>query len=87
VYVCMCLAEDLPSERSSTQVQNQSRHKSFMLQHPGVHFIKYFFSGQKMMGDIKFLDTLRAYDKDNIPPVNIVGSKHSNNQIMVSVQN
>ena len=21
-----------------------------------------------MMGDIKFLDTLRAYDKDNIPP-------------------
>lgn len=25
--------------------------------------------GQKMMGDIKFLDTLRAYDKDNIPQV------------------
>jgi hypothetical protein len=22
-----------------------------------------------MMGDIKFLDTLRAYDKDNIPQV------------------
>jgi hypothetical protein len=52
-----------------------------MLQHPGVHFINYIFSGQKMMGDIKFLDTLRAYDKDNIPPVNIVGNKHSNNGV------
>ena len=28
----------------------------------------YWAPGQKMMGDIKFLDTLRAYDKDNIPP-------------------
>ena len=28
----------------------------------------YWVPGQKMMGDIKFLDTLRAYDKDNIPP-------------------
>ena len=27
----------------------------------------YWVPGQKMMGDIKFLDTLRAYDKDNIP--------------------
>ncbi len=27
----------------------------------------YWGPGQKMMGDIKFLDTLRAYDKDNIP--------------------
>ena len=26
----------------------------------------YWAPGQKMMGDIKFLDTLRAYDKDNI---------------------
>jgi hypothetical protein len=39
-----------------------------------------------MMGDIKFLDTLRAYDKDNIPPVNIVDNKHSSSQIMDSVQ-
>ena len=27
----------------------------------------YWAPGQKMMGDIKFLDTLKAYDKDNIP--------------------
>jgi len=24
-----------------------------------------------MMGDIKFLDTLKAYDKDNIPQVSV----------------
>ncbi len=30
-----------------------------------------------MMGDIKFLDTLKAYDKDNIPQVCFGG--HLNN--------
>ena len=28
----------------------------------------YWIPGQRMMGDIKFLDSLRAFDKDNVPP-------------------
>jgi dynein heavy chain len=28
----------------------------------------YWSPGQQMLGDIKFLDTLRTYEKDNIPP-------------------
>ena len=27
----------------------------------------YWIPGQRMMGDIKFLDSLRAFDKDNVP--------------------
>ena len=41
----------------------------------------YWAPGQKMMGDIKFLDTLRAYDKDNIPKaiMKTIREKYVNN--------
>ncbi|CAB4069325.1 DNAH [Lepeophtheirus salmonis] len=38
------------------------------LENKGRLIDDYWSPGQKMMGDIKFLDTLRAYDKDNISP-------------------
>lgn len=28
----------------------------------------YWAPSQKVLGDFKFLDSLKAYDKDNIPP-------------------
>ncbi len=28
----------------------------------------YWQTAQKLLGDLRFLDLLRAYDKDNIPP-------------------
>lgn len=28
----------------------------------------YWGPSQKLLGDLKFLDSLKAYDKDNIPP-------------------
>ena len=41
----------------------------------------YWGPGQKMMGDIKFIDSLRAYDKDNIPKniMKIIREKYVNN--------
>ena len=42
--------------------------RKFNLNSQGRLVDDYWVPGQKMMGDIKFLDTLRAYDKDNIPP-------------------
>ena len=41
----------------------------------------YWAPGQKMMGDIKFLDTLKAYDKDNIPKhiMKTIREKYVNN--------
>lgn len=41
----------------------------------------YWAPGQKMMGDIKFLDTLIAYDKDNIPKsiMKTIREKYVNN--------
>lgn len=33
----------------------------------GKMFEDYWGPSQKMLGDLKFLDTLKSYDKDNIP--------------------
>ena len=36
---------------------------------PGQKKIDFWKPAQKMLGDMKFLDNLKAYDKDNIPVV------------------
>eukprot|EP00095_Tigriopus_kingsejongensis_P002576 maker-scaffold274_size229011-snap-gene-1.23 protein:Tk02576 transcript:maker-scaffold274_size229011-snap-gene-1.23-mRNA-1 annotation:"hypothetical protein LOTGIDRAFT_210054" len=56
VVEAVCVMKGVPPERKP-DLENQ-----------GKLIDDFWVPGQKMMGDIKFLDTLRAYDKDNIPP-------------------
>ncbi|XP_059095302.1 dynein axonemal heavy chain 3-like [Tigriopus californicus] len=57
VVEAVCVMKGVPAERKPDP-DNQ-----------GKLIDDFWVPGQKMMGDIKFLDTLRAYDKDNIPPI------------------
>jgi len=45
-------------------LQNKVYFESFR---KGKFMDDYWIPGQRMMGDIKFLDSLRAFDKDNVP--------------------